>query len=367
MQIYHKGGYFPVAIKFDGLLNLNRLAQRYDPMIGLLPSQKRRWSFAATENSVEPRKEQTALFSKELAQGRKNIACFSKNELRMLVGKIVVQPKHQGLWETIFGANLSHSKEIFKNLNEREKVVLRLREKSGQFTGKVPAHLRQIGYWLNDKHCTLPDYQQPKDEDGDIEPRELCSDRNKILNDLSQSFPNEYQAVSAVADAPVTTPTELARLHQSVIACSFQSIEEIDLNMSEAKTVCDIERLPRLIWNRWVRDGVPETIPGSTAKGLFGVGPESYFSLSYNEKSRQSGLSFGAVVAINPSLGELSSAKYNLETIMLNFENGKEGLKLIKSDSGSLLTVFGILPVATLSTLDSEPTSGGSSITALPV
>lgn len=366
LQIYHKGGYFPVAIEFDGLLNLNRLAQRYDPMLDLIPSEKSRWSFAATENSVEPCKNQTALFAQEMGQGTKNIACFSKNELRMLVGKIAVQPKYQSLWKTIFDSNLSHSTAIFNGLNEREKTVLRLREKTGQFTGKVPAHLRRIGYWLNPKHCSLPDDQQPRDASGDIEPRTLCDYRDDILKSLRESFPSEYAAVSAVADAAIATPTELAQLHQSVIACSFSTIGEIDLNMTDAKSVCDIEKLSRLIWNRWVKGGVPQTIPGSSAKGLFGVGPESYFSLSYNDKSDQTGLSWGAVSAINPSLGQLSSEKYNSQAIMLNFENGKDRLKLIKSDSGSLLTVFGILPVATLSTLDGEPTSGGSSITPLP-
>jgi hypothetical protein len=366
LQVYHKGGYFPVAIEFDGLLNLNKLAQKYDPMLNLIPSENSRWSFAATENSVEPCKAQTALFAQELGQKKKNIACFSKNELRLLIGKVVVQPKFGKLWKTIFEANLAHSKEIFAGLNEREKAVLRLREKTGQFTGKVPAHLRRIGYWLNPKHCSLPNEQQPKDEDGDIEPKNLCNFRDEILTSLSQSFPNEYRAVSTIADAPVTTPAELAQLHQSVIACSFTTIGEIELNMTEAKSVCDIEKLSRLIWDSWVKNGVPETIPGSSAKGLFGVGPESYFSLSYNDKSDQNGKSWGAVATINPSLGELSSAKFNSQTMMLNFENGKEGLKLIKSDSGSLLTVFGILPVATLSTLDGEPTSGGSSITPLP-
>ena len=51
---------------------------------------------------------------------------------------------------------------------------------------------------------------------------------------------------------------------------------------------------------------------------------------------------------------------------LFTFSPAAESMFLMKKDSGSILSVLGIVPVAALSTIDGEPTSGGASITPLP-
>lgn len=72
------------------------------------------------------------------------------------------------------------------------------------------------------------------------------------------------------------------------------------------------------------------------------------------------------MAGINDRIGSLSPESLNPEVMMLNFENLKNGVGLLKTDSGSILSIFGFLPVGTLTTVDGEATSGGASITPLP-
>lgn len=51
---------------------------------------------------------------------------------------------------------------------------------------------------------------------------------------------------------------------------------------------------------------------------------------------------------------------------MFDYDPAKNYFKFEKGDSGTELNIFAGFPVAVLSTIDGEPTSGGASITPLP-
>ena len=60
-------------------------------------------------------------------------------------------------------------------------------------------------------------------------------------------------------------------------------------------------------------------------------------------------------------LDERSHAVY-----LFSFSHQVNPFQFTKGDSGSLLNIFGGYPIAALSTVDGEPTSGGSGLTPLP-
>lgn len=53
-------------------------------------------------------------------------------------------------------------------------------------------------------------------------------------------------------------------------------------------------------------------------------------------------------------------------TLKMGVPRDVEGIKFLPSDSGSLLSLKGIIPLMVLNTVDDKPTSGGASILALP-
>jgi hypothetical protein len=51
---------------------------------------------------------------------------------------------------------------------------------------------------------------------------------------------------------------------------------------------------------------------------------------------------------------------------LINYDKSRQGINPVKGASGSILSIFGSIPAALLSTVDGEPTSGGAGVTPLP-
>ncbi len=67
-----------------------------------------------------------------------------------------------------------------------------------------------------------------------------------------------------------------------------------------------------------------------------------------------------------PDLGELKLDERSHAVYLFSFSPQVNPFQFTKGDSGSLLNIFGGYPIAALSTVDGEPTSGGSGLTPLP-
>ncbi|NBW80868.1 hypothetical protein EBR21_03855 [bacterium] len=98
--------------------------------------------------------------------------------------------------------------------------------------------------------------------------------------------------------------------------------------------------------------------------------PQSYL-VSSNVSSANSISSKFSVVPL-ASISE-KSAPVNAQglseysgVLKLYFQNELNKLKFSKGDSGSMITIAGIVPLLALNTVNDEPTSGGASILALP-
>lgn len=367
LQVFHNGGYFPMSVNFDGILQLNRLAQSFESYLALLPAEQYRWNFTMSENSINFCVNKTKEYELHLGGSKKNIACFGKNELRVLSGTITPKPQHSKIVEKIFNSQRSHFAMVDSQLTAQERYMLKLRTKNALLQNVIPFYLEQIGFWLSEKNCTTAPAQLPVGPNGLAETQALCPFRDQIINDLRSRFPEEFKVISPILEKPVADLDELKALHSSIFSCNIRSEADLDRYVGEIKTACDHENLSRYFWRRWVSGGTsPTSVINNPLWGLFGLNNESYFGLSYNQKVETSLAPKAAVAALTSSIGSLSPASFNPEVIMLNFENGKSEINLVKTDSGSILSVFGFLPVGTLSTLDGEATSGGASVTPLP-
>lgn len=365
LQVYFKNGYIPVSIEFDGFATLSRLSQTFDQFLSLIPREKFRWNFAMTENSIEPCVKASSEFSAILGTEKMNIACFGKNEMRVMSGKIAVQNNHKNYLDKVIAELRAQLARLTEKLSASELQVIKIREKTTLMSQKTGFYLRQIAYWLSEGHCATSPEQLPINPDGFSETQALCPYRKAIIDKFKSDFFDQYTVLEPVLLA--STAEESRALHSSIFACNISDVSDLEKTDLNFKTVCDLENFNRFFWYRWAKKGTPPSWLESRNLGAtFGLSPESYFSLYFNKKTKENGVPHAALTPITKAVGTLSGEALNQEVLMLNFDNTDNSVSLTKTDSGSIVSIFGILPIATLSTLDGEATSGGASIIPLP-
>lgn len=372
LQIHSGGRYFPATVKFDRLDNLARFAKVIQPMFSLLPeSDKNRWRFSMSNESVKPCQDATQAFKNSLGDRAKNIACFSKNEMRVLSGQVSVDPKYKPLLDNILlRVRAQRSREI-SHLTEREKNLLKLREKTLSILDHSDLYIRNYAYWINDKHCTLPESDLPLNAQGQAETRKFCPHRESLLNLSRTQFSEEYKIIKPIAEANISSAAELKELHKSIYTCSFSNLDEVKFELDKPLTVCDREQLIRLFWNNYVRDAADSyNMKTDFYKSINGFSPGQYFSIfvngQVNPSVQRAAWNDGTrLFFLDRNAQEFSPKAISNELVLMNFDNGSF-VKLNKTDSGSIFSMMSFVPVGTLSTVDGEPTSGGASILPLP-
>lgn len=367
LQMFFKGGYFPVDVTIDGIDEMASQALLFQPYLQFMPKKHENlWSSALTEESIVPCQTATSQFAEILKEKRKSIACFSKNELRSFVATTHIKTENAARMKAILDSEKKASTDSIAALPESEKKVLELRNNSTLFSEKFKHHRRTFAYWLNPTHCATPKNLLPKDHNGRTQPQELCPYREPILSQIKSSFPDTYQFMSSIAERTVT-PEQLTQLHADVFGCQILSLEEVN-PATELKTVCDIETLNRLYWNKWVKPGL-KTLEMSSLG--FNVSQQDFFTILSNTSliptasSPETGTR-SQLTVVSQELGDVSPESLNSTVILINLDAQKGPLQLEKGDSGTIFSVFGHIPVGTLSTLDGEATSGGTSILPLP-
>lgn len=374
LHVFYKNGYLPLPIQFEELAKLGKAARAVAPVLSSFPEKERnRWRFALSDDSVLPCQEQTKAFAAQLGSAKKNIACFSKNELRLLRGKVQATAETEKKLNVVLDAVRQRREKTQSALPELEKRYLSAVESFRPLSAKFPLYMRTYGYWMNDVHCSTPDVDLPSDADGRKETKNFCEQRDLYKMAIKQTVPEYYSDFAKVADAKPANLVELKALHGSVFGCQLESLDAFTAGVPDVSTICDRERLTRMVWAKLIKSGIASFTDNSFAKpGVFGLTRESYFTILFNSSQREGGALAAAntrqgnILEVAPSLGTLSPTEFNNQVILLNFDNQNGRLRLSKSDSGSMLSVFGTVPIASLSTLDQEPTSGGTSILPLP-
>jgi hypothetical protein len=366
LQLFFKNGYIAIPIQFEGVSELAKVASAVSPFLSMAPKRERdQWRSALSEESVAPCQQQTQLFAAQLGENRKNIACFSKNEIRVLTGKIEPKLNRKFYVSRILEDVKRWHAQTLSALPDLDKKYLAALESHRPLSAKLPIYMRTYGYWLNEKHCSTPESELPVDHLGRRETQAFCGNRELFIQRVQKTIPEQYPLFAEVADAKPADAVELSKLHSSLFGCNIEKIEDFSTKNLEFKTVCDREKLTRLVWAKLVNKGVDSLKENALLKpGVFGFNTDSYFTLLFNNSSTTNPR--GSIISLTPDVGQMSPADLNATVILTNFDNQNSQLKLSKTDSGSMLSVFGTVPIATLSTLDGEPTSGGTSILPLP-
>ncbi|MFZ9520676.1 MAG: hypothetical protein ACO3A4_09380 [Silvanigrellaceae bacterium] len=98
--------------------------------------------------------------------------------------------------------------------------------------------------------------------------------------------------------------------------------------------------------------------------------PASFFVTSNIRSANSNAVEFGSVpfssISEQNKPVDAVGLSENAGIMKLYFKNLISPLKFAKTDSGSMITVAGIVPLLALNTVNDEPTSGGASILALP-
>ncbi|NBW81136.1 hypothetical protein EBR21_05220 [bacterium] len=144
----------------------------------------------------------------------------------------------------------------------------------------------------------------------------------------------------------------------------FMGCEPTLLGLAGELTSCQVTYPTRGFFTKWVRDGLNNFRLLSEAEKK-GLTADDYFNViaPSHKTATDVGVHFfrlaGNSERVAPASGYLTA-------FLFDYLPSKNYFQFQKGDSGSVLNIFSGYPVAVLSTIDGEPTSGGATITPLP-
>lgn len=376
LQVYDRGGYFPVIAESEQLNNIGLFARSFSHFVPLMPKKVRdRWNNKFTEDMLSSCETATSQFNSQESQKGRSIACFAKNEASSFTVRMKPRGKDAARLASILADRKKQEEDILSRLPELERKFVQMRISASQMETKWNHNSKNIAYLFNPTHCSTPKDQLPRAADGSVETQVLCKHKDVIVPIAKKEFGELYRKYQPILESNFASLEELKNLHSELFLCRFETLEEIvSKGITELKNVCEVEQFGRAIWDRWVSGG-PEMLSKSInmPNQGFGFSKGQIFSLSTHGYKSSEELKASKVVSAKPKVfGLLSSdvrvsdKSLNTTAFMFSFDPNKSQLFLKKGDSGSTLNLFGLIPMASLTMLDGEPTSGGTAVLPLP-
>lgn len=376
LQVAYNGGYFPVEAKMPIQEVFGSFSRSLMQFKKALPSKlKKRLNEAIGSEMLAECQKGTQTFAEELGDKRKTIACFDKNESRSVHFVLTPRAEHKEWLELVFEASRTNIKNAFSLIPEREQKIIQLRLDSKKYKNTLEHNLKEFAYLINEKHCTTDKAAMTAAAFTEPQTQALCEFRSQIRAALPGILKDSYAIIEPIADVKNQTIDELMSLNNEVFSCRFTSLEDLNVDVvTSMKTACEVEKLSRLIWDQWVASGPDNMVAQlSLDKAKVSNAGFSVFSLKTNSLDSADSVDFERVEKSRPVVSEISESKghisgegLNKQAIMFNFDPENNKLFLMKKDSGSALNLLNIFPLATLTTLDGNPTSGGASVLPLP-
>jgi hypothetical protein len=357
LYIGSRGGYIPLEVEspqYAKAVTLSTLMNKW--VVPALPAgENQYWT---PENGTNSCKSATTLFKAESQAGHKT-ACFSRQDFRILDGKVIEKnEKYLKLYtealeelNRVSGAALKFLPDSLRSdydtLRTTASVDLRRRR-----------NLRSMAYLSNVQFCSS-NVISGTPQASDADPRVLCdmsSEQRDAFFRLTSSD-SEYQLLNAVRDE-FTTP--LSKLREEHFGCVLSP-----LSGAEEATGCAIESAAKLAFEKWVQNAEQSFAQLSEIEKK-GLQFEDYFSVATANLDADSVPSLVSL-RISGNTERSNAAVENSKSVFLfDYDPAKGVFSFEKGDSGSTLNIFSGYPIAVLSTIDGEPTSGGSSVLPLP-
>jgi hypothetical protein len=393
LQIYFNGGYFSADVTLEGLQELAAFSKHALATVNLAGFEtvhkmiKGQVFNALPSSDGQDCLDDETLFLTNLTT-RKSIACFARGEMRGFRGTLKLDSQTSIFMSEVLATLRSREQKVTSKLDENTKNQIQLYLDAHHAELRRVADMRGLAYWLSQRVCDTyaqnsnsPDLfdsvRNEKDPDvmcqsigGTIKLRELVIQK---LSDPTILPAADNQMMQEIYN---DTTTPLQTLRNKSIGCNYAELTENFAYDSSKMTPCDLGNISQNLWRKWVDSGT-ETVKGSALydQGTFGLNPDTYFTLATNAArtadQKSSGLRGKArLIPLNAktvlNFGHWLSGKSELNTFLANIDSSAQALFLAKGDSGSMLSIFGVIPAALLSTVDGEKTSGGATLTPLP-
>ncbi|MEN9810877.1 MAG: hypothetical protein RLZZ488_2444 [Pseudomonadota bacterium] len=358
LQVLHNGGFIPLAVEIPGLQKIllsGDLIQRHlIPLVGST-SQLGLWLPEYASSNCE---KWTNVFKKDTPAGYKT-ACFSRQDFRIIDSLIVegdakrVAQYNSAVTDLnrVLGKAASEAPDLLKsgleslwrahNLDEMRRRNLR-----------ALAFLSNIQYCAENVVTVDPETSEP-------DTRALC----QLSSEVREKFfdfatgPVEYEQLKSIR---LDATTSLSILRERYLGCRRTAN-----SIPNEFTACQSGALARSFFDKWIRDGEQSFSALSETEKRGMVFPDYFKIVSADKDNRSLGQVVVQKLDGNNSRNNLSSASFS-GGFIFDYDPAVHKFAFEKGDSGTVLNVFSGYPVAVLSTVDGEPTSGGASITPLP-
>jgi hypothetical protein len=373
LKVFYKNGYFSVPVEFDGFASLSKFADFVNGSLvrAAVPDLDRHLGSAMPSAADDRCVKQEEKFRVQLGTSAKNIACFSRNEMRGLKAQLRPTENVKVLLKTVLDELRIQESAVMSGLDGDLKKRLNAYLTAHMTEQRRVSDLRSVAYLLNKQFCNATPDARPAGDNGNVDIATGCNFRASALSQLETGLSKQdFSVIKAVVDDE-TTP--LQELRNKTMGCNYVSVENItSVTDLSALTPCDMGNLSDTFWKKYVDQG-PTFTGAQESTTTFGLSDVNYFGFFTNSikagKSSTAKLFSlnGSVVSDFEYAMRLDSgAKLNHNVFLINYDKNKQGIDPVKGASGSILSIFGSIPAALLSTVDGEATSGGAGVTPLP-
>lgn len=380
LRIFFRNGYFSVPVQFEGFESLAKFARFINgPMIrAALPDLDQRIGTAMPSATHEACKEQETGFRANLGSKAKNIACFGRNEMRGLKATLSPDEKAMPLVASVLDEVRSQENRVMSFLGAELKKTLDAYLLAHSTEQRRIGELRSLAYLASERFCSATEAERlsVKSDEKDAaspDPATLCTSliRNSVLAETKASLAAEDFTI--IQDVIEDTTSPLSALRKRTVGSNNIDSKNIStLSDLSSLTPCDMGSLGESFWKKYVDMG-PNFSGAQENTTQFGLSAANYFGFSTNSieanrppVARLFPLNSSVVSDFEYAARLGSGAERRNDLFLINYDKNSQKINPVKGASGSILSIFGSIPVALLSTVDGEPTSGGAGVTPLP-
>jgi len=376
LQIFYKNGYFSVPIELDGVKSLANFAEFVNsPLVGnAVPDLDRHLGGALPSSQHDVCVDQYKIFKDQLGTNAKNIACFSQREMRGLKVQLLPSEKTKAVLRSVLDELRQRENAVMSALDDTTKKQLNAYLLSHMTEQRRVSDMRSLAYFLNKQFCDATEKARPIGEDKTKVDMDTGCDpvvRSFALQQLEAKLDaQDFAVIKAVAEDE-TTP--LQALRNKSLGCNNVNVDTITtVTDLSTLTPCDMANYSRSFWRKYVDQG-PTFAGAQENSSTFGLSGTNYFGF-FTNSIKGNGSASARLFSLNSSVvSEFeyaarldSSTRLNHNVFLINYDKSRQGINPVKGASGSILSIFGSIPAALLSTVDGEPTSGGAGVTPLP-
>ena len=358
LQVFHKGGFIPLAVDIPGLqkilLSGDLIRKHLLPLVGST-SQLGLWLPEYTTSNCE---QWTTLFKKDSHPEAKT-ACFSRQDLRIIDSMIIeTNEKRIAQYNSAFAELNRVLGKAASEAPDSLKFGLQSLWRANNLDEMRRRNLRALAFLSNVQYCTDGTVSvDPETSEADTKAMcRLSSEVREKFFDFATGPVEDEQLKLIRLDAT----TSLSILRERYLGCRRTAN-----SIPNEFTACQSDTLARLFFDKWIRDGEQNFAELSETEKRGLVFADFFKIVSPDRENGSSGEVVVRKLDGNNSRNSMKSPWFN-GGFVFDYHPAIHKFSFKKGDSGTVLNIFAGYPVAVLSTVEGEPTSGGASITPLP-